>query len=195
MRRKDQYSNARRQAITAKLNRRALASFYYFAREFISKKARFEKHLCLTNSSPYPLLEGTPILDSPKFNVTCLSVADMYPSDDEYDAANDHDLSEDDDKSDDDIDDAVETALKNINDTTSDGAFEITFEGRNPEDGDSDDNIEFTDSKNEYNIGNQVVSTATMIRPKKKLRNSSSIRTEEYMTKYNDEETWTEIFL
>ena len=195
MRRKDQYSNARRQAITAKLNRRALASFYFFAREFISKKARFEKHLCLTNSSPYPLLEGTPILDSPKFNVTCLSVADMYPSDDEYDAANDHDLSEDDDKSDDDIDDAVETALKNINDTTSDGAFEIIFEGRNPEDGDSDDNIEFTDSKNEYNIGNQVVSTATMIRPKKKLRNSSSIRTEEYMTKYNDEETWTEIFL
>ena len=195
MRRKDQYSIARRQAITAKLNRRALASFYYFAREFISKKARFEKHLCLTNSSPYPLLEGTPILDSPKFNVTCLSVADMYPSDDEYDAANDHDLSEDDDRSDDDVDDAVETALKNINDTTSDGAFEITFEGRNPEDGDSDDNIEFTDSKNEYNIGNQVVSTATMIRPKKKLRNSSSIRTEEYMTKYNDEETWTEIFL
>ena len=195
MGRKHQYSPQRRQAIEAKLNRRALVSFYFFAREFISKKARFEKHLCLTNSSPYPLLEGTPILDSPKFNVTCLSVADMYPSDDEYDAANDHDLSEDDDRSDDDVDDAVETALKNINDTTSDGAFEITFEGRNPEDGDSDDNIEFTDSKNEYNIGNQVVSTATMIRPKKKLRNSSSIRTEEYMTKYNDEETWTEIFL
>ena len=191
----DQTFYKRKQAIIAILNRRSIAAFYYFSREYISAKARYEKHLCLSSYGPYPLLDGTPILDSPKFNRLSLKVADMYPSDNEYDAVNDHDSSDDDDKSNDENDDKVHTSETEIDDSKTNSAFEITMEGNNPEDGDEDDNIQFTDTKNEYLIDNQQSSTVTMIRPKKKLRNTSSIRSEEYMMKYEDKDTWTECFL
>jgi hypothetical protein len=194
MARSDNIYNKRNQAIIAKLNRRAIASFYCFSKEYISKHAKYEKHICLTHKKPYAILEGTPIFESPKFNAICLRIADDYPSDEEYDSVDDY-LDQDDDVSNEDSDNNIDTIVKRDNNINKDSTFEITLEGPNPEDGEDDENVEFTDTKNEYKIENIEPSSATMIRPKKKLRNSSSIRSDEYMMKYDNMNTWTDIFL
>ena len=187
----------RSNAIQAKLNRRALSGFYYLSRQFISRRAQINKHICLSNTGTYPLLDGTPILQSSKFNQLSLKVADMYPSDDEFDGVNDSDMSSNEDNSsDEDCDDDIQKVMKNINDKSDKGAFEVTNIEYNQEDGDDDEDFTFTDSKNEYKIEtDKPISTATIIRPKKNLRNSSCIRSDEYMAKYDDIDTWVDMFL
>ena len=82
-----------------------------------------------------------------------------------------------------------------MNPITNANLFEVTTEDYNPEDGNDDEDLNFTDSRNEYNIDSIKPSASTIIRPKQKHRNSSNIRTKEYMDKYNDRDTWIDLFL
>ena len=198
-----------------KLKTRSLAGFYYFAKEFISRKAKCEKHLCETYSEPYKLLQGTPILDSPKINQLSLTVAEMYPSDTEYGSVNDEDDksdAEEEDKSDDDEeeeeeesddddddedksdnDDEEPKVIDPVNFATNKEIDDIELlekYGFNPEDKEESDNEEVYDVNNEYGVKNTKVSVTSISKI-----NKQPIRTKEYLKKYNVYDTWVDNFL
>ena len=187
--------------VQAQLKRRALTGFYRFAKNYISKDAsQSNNHICLGNNPRlFNTLRNTPILKSPKYNDLSVEIADMYPSDIEFYCNLDCDFSDEEEtvevKHNTRYDDSIEKSLNKMNPITNANLFEVTTEDYNPEDGNDDEDLNFTDSRNEYNIDSIKPSASTIIRPKQKHRNSSNIRTKEYMDKYNDRDTWIDLFL
>ena len=200
MARGDDLTFAQRAANKAKLKRRALFGFYRFAKHYISLNASQDnQHISLGKTTKvFNILKNTPILKSSNYNELSLEIADTYPSDIEYFCDLDCSYSDDEVEHEENIIkiyDNTERCLLKANPITNTAAFEVTTSDINEEDGDDDDDITFKDSRNEYNIDDLKPAPITMIRHKKKLRNSSNTRTNEYMAKYDEMGTWVDLFL
>ena len=116
-------------------------------------------------------------MKSSNYNELSLEIADTYPSDIEYFCDLDWSYSDDEVEDNENVNqiyDNTEKCLIKANPITNAAAFEVTTSDINEEDGDDDDNVTFKDSRNEYNIDYLKPAAPTMIRHKKKLRNSSN---------------------
>ena len=183
--------------VQAKLKRRALLVFIA-SQNTISQKTLVNRTNIFVWVTTHTL-RNTPILKSSMYNDLSVEIADMYPSDIEFYCNLDCEFSDEEEtvevKHNTRYDDSIEKSLNKMNPITNANLFEVTTEDYNPEDGNDDEDLNFTDSRNEYNIDSIKPSASTIIRPKQKHRNSSNIRTKEYMAKYNDRDTWIDLFL